>query len=235
MNFVFFLSFTEGEKWICHPFSDIRKRCCNVEFFSLSPFRKINGERGFMCRDFAPVAIYGNWPDELKLRSSDATWSVWPWITNPNPDPSKGTHLKIIATNRLYHQRLCLEAWHTNPAHALLNRDDGGYFLTPIYTSSEKRQLISERIKGPLAAAFRSPLNKAIDRSVETLGLWIVTSSVTFIKSVNQSSIKPCLIVHLVAMWTLIYFNVMFVFAVIFFSDFRRFTAIQKFSTRSLF
>ena len=28
----------------------------------------------------------------------------------------------------------------------------------------------------------------------------IVTSSVTFIKSINQSSIKPCLIVHLVAM-----------------------------------
>ena len=31
---------------------------------------------------------------------------------------------------------------------------------------------------------------KALDRSVETLGLWIVTSSVTFIKSINQSSIK---------------------------------------------
>ena len=47
---------------------------------------------------------------------------------------------------------------------------------------------------------------KALDRSVETLGLWIVTSSVTFIKSANQSSVKLCLIVHLVAMWTLIYF-----------------------------
>ena len=34
---------------------------------------------------------------------------------------------------------------------------------------------------------------KALDRNVETLGLWIVTSSVAFIKSVNQSSIKPCL------------------------------------------
>ena len=31
----------------------------------------------------------------------------------------------------------------------------------------------------------------------------IVTSSITFIKSVNQSSIKPCLIVHPVAVWTL--------------------------------
>ena len=33
-----------------------------------------------------------------------------------------------------------------------------------------------------------------VSRSVETLGLWIVTSLVTFIKSANQSSIKPCLI-----------------------------------------
>ena len=33
---------------------------------------------------------------------------------------------KIIATYRCYHQRLCLEAWHINSAHAPLNRDDGG-------------------------------------------------------------------------------------------------------------
>ena len=45
------------------------------------------------------------------------------------------------------------------------------YFLTLIYTSSDKRQLISDLRKGPLAAAFRSPLRKALDRSVETLGL----------------------------------------------------------------
>ena len=64
--------------------------------------------------------------------------------------------------------------------------------MTPIYTSSEKRQLISYRMKGLLVAAFRSPPMKALDRRVETLGLWIVTSSVTLIKSVNQSSIKPC-------------------------------------------
>ena len=49
-------------------------------------------------------------------------------------------------------------------------------------------------IKGPLVAAFRSPMMKALDRGVETLGLRTVTSSVTFIKPVNQSSIKPCLI-----------------------------------------
>ena len=67
-------------------------------------------------------------------------------------------------------------------------------FLTPTYTSSGKRQLISDHIKGPLVAGFRSPLMKALDRSVETLGLWIVTSSVTFIKSANQCSFKLCLI-----------------------------------------
>ena len=33
---------------------------------------------------------------------------------------------KIITTNRRYHQRLCLEAWHINSADAPLNRDDGG-------------------------------------------------------------------------------------------------------------
>ena len=33
---------------------------------------------------------------------------------------------KIITTNRRYHQRLCLEAWYINSAHAPLNRDDGG-------------------------------------------------------------------------------------------------------------
>ena len=35
---------------------------------------------------------------------------------------------KIITTNRHYHQRLCLEAWHINSSHAPLNRDDGGLF-----------------------------------------------------------------------------------------------------------
>ena len=33
---------------------------------------------------------------------------------------------KIITTNRRYHQRRYLEAWHINSAHAPLNRDDGG-------------------------------------------------------------------------------------------------------------
>ena len=72
---------------------------------------------------------------------------------------------------------------------------------------------ISGHIKGPLVAAFRSPLMKVLDRSVETLGLWIVTSSVTFIKSANQSSIKLCLTVHLVAVWIYyIYILLYFIF-----------------------
>ena len=33
---------------------------------------------------------------------------------------------KIITTNRRYHRRPCLEAWHINSAHAPLYRDDGG-------------------------------------------------------------------------------------------------------------
>ena len=80
-------------------------------------------------------------------------------------------------------------------------------FLTAIFTSLEKRLLISDHIKDLLLQRL-----KALDRSVETLGLWIVTSSVTFIKSANQSSIKLCLIVHLVAVWTLIYDETIFAF-----------------------
>ena len=55
---------------------------------------------------------------------------------------------------------------------------------------------MSDHIKGPVVAAFKSPLMKALDRGDEMLVLRIVTSSVTFIKSVNQSSIKPCLYVE---------------------------------------
>ena len=64
---------------------------------------------------------------------------------------------KIITTNRRYHQRLCLEAWHIYSAHAPLYRDQAVCLLTHIYTSSEKRPIISDHLKGPLVAAFRSP------------------------------------------------------------------------------
>ena len=71
---------------------------------------------------------------------------------------------KIITTNRRYH--------HINFAHAPLNRDDGG--LLPdayLHFVRKKRQLISDHIKRPFVGAFRSPLMKALDRGVETLGL----------------------------------------------------------------
>ena len=58
------------------------------------------------------------------------------------------------------------------PEHAPLNRDDGGLLLdTYLHLVRKKKQLISERLKGPLVTAFRSPLMKALDRGVKTLGL----------------------------------------------------------------
>ena len=47
--------------------------------------------------------------------------------------------------------------------------------IEPIFRHSSivpsLRQVISEKIKGPLVSATRSPLMKALDGSVETLGL----------------------------------------------------------------
>ena len=54
---------------------------------------------------------------------------------------------KIITTNRCYHLRLCLEAWHINCAHSLLNRDDGGLLPDAYLHLVRTRQLISDRIK----------------------------------------------------------------------------------------
>ena len=81
MNFVFFLSFTEGEQWICRTFSDIGKRQFNVEFLSHSPFRKINSERMFFCRDsfkclekskyLCPIAVFfRNFPPPLTFEDN---------------------------------------------------------------------------------------------------------------------------------------------------------------------
>ena len=53
-----------------------------------------------------------------------------------------------------------------------LDRDDGG--LLPdayLHLVRKKRPLIRDHIKGPLVTASRSPLMKALDRSVETFGL----------------------------------------------------------------
>ena len=63
-----------------------------------------------------------------------------------------------------------MEAWHINSAYAPLNRDDEGLLPDAYFTPRKKKgQLISERIKGPPVAAFRSPRMKEQDRSVETL------------------------------------------------------------------
>ena len=56
------------------------------------------------------------------------------------------------------------------------------YFLTLFTPRQKKGQLIRERIKGPLVAAFRSPLTKALESSVETFGLWIVISRLNSLK-----------------------------------------------------
>ena len=59
-----------------------------------------------------------------------------------------------------------------NSAHALLNRDEDG--LLPddyLHFVRKKKKKTSDHIRGTLVAGFSSPLMKAIDRSVETLGL----------------------------------------------------------------
>ena len=56
-------------------------------------------------------------------------------------------------------------------AHTPLNRDDGGLLLDAYLHLVRKKKAASGHIKGPLVSAFRSPLMKALDRSVETLGL----------------------------------------------------------------
>ena len=56
---------------------------------------------------------------------------------------------------------------------------------------------------------------KAVDSSVKMLGLRIVTSSVTFIKSANQSSIKPCLIMDHVLITDMLVIEVNIVFSMV--------------------
>ena len=54
-----------------------------------------------------------------------------------------------------------------------LDRDDGGLLPDAFlhFVREKKRPLISDHIKGPLVTTSRSPLMKALDRIVETLGL----------------------------------------------------------------
>ena len=55
--------------------------------------------------------------------------------------------------------------WHINSTHAPLSRDDGGLFLTSIYTSSLRVNTDSQCIKGVLQQL------QTLTRSVERLGL----------------------------------------------------------------
>ena len=95
--------------------------------------------------------------------------SEYTCLTNHTIEKDK---TKIITTNRCYHQHLSLEARHINSAHAPLNRDDGGSLPEAyLHLVRKKGQLISEHVKALLVATISSPLMKALDRSVETLGL----------------------------------------------------------------
>ena len=108
----------------------------------------------------------------LLCKKENSALSEHTYLTNHVIEWDKS---KIITTNQYYHQHLCLETWHNNSAHAPLNRD-GGLLPDAYLNLVREGQLISERIKGPLVAAFRSPLMKARGRSFETLGLSAVTS-----------------------------------------------------------
>ena len=68
--------------------------------------------------------------------------------------------------------------------------------LKRLFTPRRKKgQLTSEYIKVPLVTAIRSLLMKEIDRRIKFCNF-----SVTFITSLSQSSIKSCLMVHLVTL-----------------------------------
>ena len=62
------------------------------------------------------------------------------------------------------------------------------FFWRGVNRRQERGHLISEHMKGPLVATIRSPLVKALDRSVGTLGLWNVTSWLHFLNLQTKAS-----------------------------------------------
>ena len=58
---------------------------------------------------------------------------------------------------------------------------------------TEKLQFIDPTFQHSCLVSSSWPLMNALDRSVERLGLWIVTSRLHSLKSLSQSSIKTCL------------------------------------------
>ena len=64
-----------------------------------------------------------------------------------------------------------------------------------LFTPRQKKgQLISVHLKGALVATIRSASDEGTRQECRNIGSMKCNFSVTFIKSLNQSSIKPCLI-----------------------------------------
>ena len=121
--------------------------------------------------DRPKVSLVRIWKSIIKKLSSFAKkkiqlcGSTHAWLTIQLDGIILKLSIRInIATSALFGSL----AYHFH-LHSLDSDDDG--LLPDTYF-----HLISEHRKGPLVAVVRSPLMKALDRSVKTLGLWIVTS-----------------------------------------------------------
>ena len=67
------------------------------------------------------------------------------------------------------------------------------YYLTPIYTSSEKRTANLRAYKRTCRDSDQITPDEGTRQGCRNLGSMNCNFSVTFIKSLNQSSVKPCL------------------------------------------
>ena len=107
---------------------------------------------------------------------------------------------KIITTNRRYHQRRCLEAWHINSAHAPLNRDDGG-LLPDAYLHLINRWCHHSK-SSIKVTRYSAKITPGEDTRPEcrNVGSWIVTSLSYVHKKFLQTRVAftLCLILHLV-------------------------------------
>ena len=82
---------------------------------------------------------------------------------------------KIITTNRRYHQRRCLEAWHINSANAPLNRDDGGLLPDAYLHLIDRCHHLKSSIKENTLSAKITP-DEDTRPECRNVGSWIVTS-----------------------------------------------------------
>ena len=85
------------------------------------------GKLYFLFSDRPNVSLVHVWKSIKKrfsfAKKENLALSEHTCLTNHTTEWDKS---KIITINRRYHQRLCLEAWHIDSAHAPLNRDDDG-------------------------------------------------------------------------------------------------------------